>query len=65
MKHEQYDVSLLYLLLILYHLLLSLFKTCPTDFDDTLIYIQYHLQFGKLTNYKLRVHKVSGLKCWG
>ena len=31
------DVNLLYLLLILSHLLLSLFKTCPTDFDDTLI----------------------------
>ena len=25
------------LLVILSHLLLSLFKTCPTDFDDTLI----------------------------
>ena len=34
---KQYDVNLLYLLLILSHLLLSLFKTCPTDFDDTLI----------------------------
>ena len=29
---KQYDVNLLYLLLILSHLLLSLFKTCPTDF---------------------------------
>ena len=34
---KQYDVNLLYLLLILYHLLLSLFKTCPTDFEDTLM----------------------------
>ena len=34
---KQYDVNLLYLLMILSHLLLSLFKTCPTDFDDTLI----------------------------
>ena len=34
---KQYDVNLLYLLLMLSHLLLSLFKTCPTDFDDTFI----------------------------
>ena len=55
---KQYDVNLLYLLLILSHLLLSLFKTCPTDFDDTLIQIKYHMHVGKLTNYKLRVHKI-------
>ena len=41
-----------------YHLLLSLFNTCPTDFDYTLIQIKYHMHVGKLTIYKLRIHKI-------
>ena len=45
-----YDVDLLHLLLILYHLSLLLFDTCPTDFDYTLIQIKYHMHVDILTN---------------
>ena len=38
--------------------MLSIFNTCLTDFDYALIHIKFHMHFGKLTNYKLRVHEI-------